>query len=264
MIKIVVLVKTFRGEEFLEPMVISVAPFVDKIVFVNSEISWTGRRGNTCKPVIEKLKREFKDKIISLDYNINSQKEQVDYGFNYIRKHIPYDFLLLQDTDEVWNYEDLNKAIQYIQDTPQYSVFRVQMYTYIKSPFWRVWPIEKLKPIVFVSNKISTLGESSRAHDYHKEAHKLPPDIHLHHFIYVRKDFNTVLEKIISSHSSENTEYMDMSKWIPNVYNKMPNVKNFHPSKGFEHFWQELIIVQKTMLPRVFSEREFDIIKRFE
>lgn len=262
---ITVLCKTFRGDEFLEPMALSVAPFVDKIVFVNSEISWTGRQGNTCKPVIEKLKGEgLKDKIISLDFNTNSQKEQVDYGFNYIRKHIPYDYLLLQDSDEVWDYKDLEKAINYIKDNPQYSIFRTRMYTYIKSPFWRVYPIEQLKPIVFVSNTINGLGEASRGHDYHKEAHALPPDIYLHHFVYVRKDFNTVLEKIISSHASENAEYRDMSRWIPEVWNNLPEVKDFHPAKGFAHCWHEIMVVPKAMLPCIFNEREFDIIKRFE
>lgn len=262
---IIALCKTFRGEEWLEPMARSIAPFVQKIVFVNSEISWSGRKGNTCKAEISRLlDSDIKDKIISLNYDTIDQFDQCMYGYTFIKRDFPStDYVMLIDTDEVWDDIDMRRAIDFLSlYQGDVKAFRVRMYTYIKSPFWRVNPEEPLHPVCFVSTQLPDLGANgARSCEF---PHITIPKIHLHHYVYVRKDFNTVLEKIITSHVSENTRYEDMAVWIPEVWNKLPHVKEgFHPAIGFKNNWQGLIQIERDQMPRVLRETNFPIIEKF-
>ena len=84
------LVKTFRGEEFVKPMIYSIFDFVEKIVFVNSETSWIGGKGNTCKKEIKEMQEHIDrtnkekscniitDKIVSLDFDTTDQIAQCE------------------------------------------------------------------------------------------------------------------------------------------------------------------------------------------
>lgn len=258
---IVALYKTFRGEEFLEASIRSIYDRVHKIVLVNSEISWTGRKGNTCKEVIKKFV-DTENKLISIDCDTSNQLEQCDIGFQYIKYHFDCDFVMLIDTDEVWDNKNLDSAIKCLEDDPRHDVvYRVGIYTYIKSPYYRVTPIEPLKPVVFVSTKRNYLGSSQRCHGLESVTMQTKDKLSIfyHHFVYVRKDFNTVLEKIISSHVSENREYQDMSEWIPQVWNRLPRLQGkwkdgFHPAIGFQGHWSKLEKVELKSLPEVFTQ----------
>lgn len=290
--RIVALCKTFAGEEWIRPMTMSIYPYVDKIVFVNSEISWTGRKGNTCKPIIygmkdgilKKLNRlevrrkkhinileskiDIENKIISLNYDTVNQSRQCQLGYKYIQKHIPCDYVMLIDTDEVWDDYDMQEAIKFIKKNPEYPTYRTAIYTYIKSPYWRIAPIESLKPVSFVSAKLESLGDNARCCDLPsvliEREQNIP--VYYHHFVYVRKDFNTVLEKIVSSHVSERANYVDMSKWIPEVWNKLPEVGGrvgFHPAVGFQRNWLGIERIRREQLPRVLREQNFPIMEGF-
>lgn len=280
--KIVALCKTFAGEEWIEAMTLSIYRYVDKIVFVNSEVSWTGAKGNTCKLVINNMKtgimrgrksRNFieekidkEDKIISLNYDTIDQNRQCQLGYKYIQKHVPCDYVMLIDTDEVWDDYDMQQAILFIKTHPEHLAYRTAIYTYIKSPYWRVDPIEPLRPVSFIRADLKDMGNSARACNLSNVVMQDKDGKHVfyHHFVYVRDTFNKVLEKIISSHVSENTRYMDMSLWIPRVWNLLPRVfvKNgFHPAIGYQENWQNIEVVKKEQLPRILRERLFSIME---
>lgn len=250
--RIAALTKTFRGEESLEKMFLSIKDYIDKIVFVNSEVSWMGRKGNTCKEVIKKLDS---DKVISLDYDTMNQLDQCMYGYNFIKENLDCDLVMLIDTDEVWDRKNLDKAIEIVVKNPDFKTYTSRLYTYIKTPFYRVEPPESIEVVVFVKPDLESLGENSRCYGLTpKKALEENGDVYFHHFIYVRGKFNDVLEKVLTSHISENTEYRDMSWWIPNVWEQIPHVNNFHPAKGFEHHWERLKRVEKKDLPEVFYD----------
>ena len=95
------------------------------------------------------------------------------------------------------------------------------------------------------------------------------PDVYFHHYVHVRKDFNTVLEKIITSHASEGDPYQDMSRWIPEVWNKLPHIegewaeKGFHPNAKFRHLWRGIRQITPEEMPRVLREHNFPILEQF-
>jgi hypothetical protein len=259
---IVALCKTFAGEEWVKAMALSIYPYISKIVFVNSDISWIGRKGNKCKPVIQKMINNGMDKIDSIDFNSQSQCLQVAHGIRYIQEKFPCDYIMMIDTDEVWDDENMERALGFIKMCPNKDAYKSAMYTYIKSPLWRVTPIEPLEPVCFIKadiNNIDALSMGERGskiknvitiRDRHKQKS------HFHHFVYVRNNFNSILEKILTSHVSENTEYEDMSKWIPNVWNKLPEIpkEGIHPAIGFHRNWKSLDEISLDKLPKVVRE----------
>jgi hypothetical protein len=262
--KIVALYKTFRGEEFLKASIRSIYRYVDKIVLVNSETAWTGRKGNTCKKTIlqEMASHDPGNKIVNIDYDTMDQVEQCAAGFHYIKDNLDCDYIMLIDSDEVWDRYNLEQAFQYLRQNnePEY-VYKTGLYTYIKSVHYRVDPVEPLEPVVFVSPKLDNLGTSQRCYGlpskimHTDKGHK----IRYHHFVYVRYEFNTILEKIISSHVSEDCYYQDMSQWISQVWNKLPHIQKkweegIHPAIGFQRHWKKLITVSGDALPEVFTK----------
>lgn len=270
--KIVALCKTFGGEEWIEAMTRSIAPFVEKIVFVNSDVSWTGRRGNSCKREIQRMLSitDIRSKIISLNHNTIDQHDQVMFGYKFIRQNFPKTkYVMLIDTDEVWNNYDLSQAIRFLEKNPGKEAYRCNIYTYIKSPLWRVEPIEPLKPVVFVRSDLECLGISARACSlpYVIMQNENREPIFYHHYVYVRKDFNTILEKIISSHVSEQTQYTDMSVWIPEVWNNLPrkpsHLEGIHPAIGFQKNWNNLTEIAESEMPRILREINFPIVEQF-
>ena len=66
--KIVALYKTFSGNEFIEDSLNSIYNYVEKIVCVNSNISWSNSVGNTVhsKVMDWKNKYDIENKIINL------------------------------------------------------------------------------------------------------------------------------------------------------------------------------------------------------
>jgi hypothetical protein len=268
-LKIVAMCKTFAGSEFLAPMLLSIYPFIDRIVFINSSTSWIGGKGNTCIKEIDALKNiDRYNKVISLDYDTTDQLAQCRYGFEFIKKNLNADYILLCDTDEVWDHSDLERALNFIHARPNHKVYRCQMKTYIKNPLYRLTNIEMCKPVVFVNARLSV---DDMARDF--RCGDLPgiiiPGVFMHHFIHVRKDFNSVFEKIIASHASEGDTYQDMSRWITEVWNRLPDLtgewkaKGFHPNSRYPGSWKGIEVVSPDEWPSVLQNNSFPILEQF-
>lgn len=286
---IIALCKTFAGEEWIRPMTLSIYPYVSKIVFVNSDTSWIGRKGNSCREQIRLMKGDPQEihrarrkgitlpffideqnKIVSLNYDTADQFSQVEYGYRFIQQNFKCDFIMVIDTDEVWDDYDMQEAVKFLKRQPNHAAYRVAMCTYIKSPFWRVDPKEPLEPVCFIRPDMEILGKNARFCSLQSVTitTELKQKIHFHHFVYVRSHFNTILEKILTSHVSENAIYEDMSKWIPEVWNKLPaisqGISGIHPARGFNGNWKGLKEITKEQLPRVLRENDFPIVKEWE
>ena len=111
--RIIALYKTFSGEEFVEASIESIYNSVSEIVMVHSNVSWSGEKGNTVLPVVQRWaeEKDKKNKIINLVGDFRDQNAQYNHGLSFIRRKLGfYDFVLLIDTDEVWDRDNLYRA----------------------------------------------------------------------------------------------------------------------------------------------------------
>lgn len=252
--KIIALYKAFSGEEWVVKSLDSIYPYVTKIVITMSDVSWIGGQGNMCWDVINNYKslNDPDNKIDIINYNTTNQLEQCENAYNYINEHYKCDFIQLIDTDEIWDDRNYKKAMHYLSVNNRFHVFKTRLYTYIKDPTYRVKPIEPLKPVCFICPVFGDLGTEARACTL-KPCFYME-DVYYHHMVLVRDTFNKALEKLVQSHVSESQSYADMSKWIPEVWNKLPTVNRewvekyggFHPAKGYERNWKSIEIVTNT------------------
>jgi 2-polyprenyl-3-methyl-5-hydroxy-6-metoxy-1,4-benzoquinol methylase len=266
--KIVALYKTWKGEEFVDSSVESIYNHVENIVMVHSNVSWDGtHHPNTVLPVIaEWSSRSDKcNKIINLVHDTQSQSEQYAVGMNYIKNNIRCDYIMLIDTDEVWDDTSLSEAVKIITapSNSACNAFCCKLHTYIKSPFYRVSPIEMCKPTVFVRGNVDKLsgvrGNGVRP--------SMVMDVFMHHFTLVRNNIRTIEHKIRLSSIGDGNPNVDMQDWFTNKWEKLgndPSVRNFHISKNYERSWRSLVKVTKNDLPEVFRLSNKPIIQKFE
>lgn len=267
--KIIALIKTWTGEEWLKACVESIYSHVDKIVLLTSNISWIGGQGNPSLPVIEKMLKcyDLEKKLIHIEYDEPNQMKHCMFGYRYIQNNLNCDYVQLIDSDELWDIENYQKAIRILTENPGHKAYRTQMYTYIKSPFYRIDPPESLKPVCFIKSDLDDMGLEPRGCGIHPFI--TMDNVWCHHFVFVRYHFNKVLEKLIQSHVSEKQPYEDMSKWIPEVWNKIPNYNKsvfpngMHPAIGFGHQWPAIRQIAYSELPEVLHNKRYPEILKY-
>ena len=258
--KIIGLCKTFSGPEFIEAAIEELYPFLDKFVFVNSNVSWIGEKGNTVRKRIKQwAKKNDKDnKIIIFDVNAKSQGEQYQQGYEFIKNNFSPDWVMMFDTDEVWDKLNLNIAKKYLVEGIEYNAIGANMHTYIKSPFYRVTPPEYCKPTIFIRPvHNSILGIRGN----YVTPRIIPKDLFFHHFTYVRYNEEDVFKKIdttlIGDKEAEvTTELVNMEKWKKNKWDKLPKATNFHTTKHFEKSWHKIKVIGTKDLPNSVTKND--------
>jgi hypothetical protein len=256
--RIAALYKVWSGEEWLHASVDSIMPYVEKVVIVLSSKSWIGGKGNPSNKAVLDLMEKYKDRVEVIATTEQDQMEQCMIGYRWIQENVPCDYVQLIDSDEVWDEKNYLAAIEFIRQQPGEKAYRTQMYTYVKSALLRVDPPEPLKPVCFIRADLDDMGLEPRGCGLHPFV--TMDDVWCHHFVLVRYHFNKVLEKIVQSHVSEKQMYEDMSVWIPEVWNKLPDYNKglfpngLHMAIGFGHNWKELIRVSPADLPATLSE----------
>lgn len=245
---IVALYKTWRGNEFVVPSIESIYPYVDKILFVHSDVSWQGEEGNDVAPVVEEWHRrnDAFGKIVWKTGEWRDQQSQYDYGIDMIQKVWSPDFILLIDTDEVWAAKDIKALLGYARTDSRFKAYACRMFTYIKEPTYRIWPQEPCRPVVLVRGDIERLA-GVRGNTTWPRCNL--DNIHMHHFSYVRRTWEDVRTKIVTSHIGDKLRHRDLDLWKKEVWDNLPNVRNFHTTVGFEHCWQNVVKVDKNELP---------------
>jgi len=264
---IIALYKAWSGEEWLKASVASIINHVNKVVILTSDVSWIGGKNNPSLLAINDLKVRFTDKVVHIRYNEPNQVKHCLFGYNYIRDNFPNcDYIQLIDSDEIWDDSNYNKAKDTLESNKEsnFIAFRTNIYTYIKSPFYRIEPIEPLKPVCFIKTKYPDMGLEPRGCGL--KPFMLMGNVFYHHFVFVRYHFNRVLEKLVQSHVSENQAYEPMDMWIPHIWNKLPIVERtagFHPAIGFGHNWMKVKIVNQENLPEVLGRPEFRSVLKY-
>jgi hypothetical protein len=246
--KIVALIKTFSGHEFATSSLDSIYDFCEKIIYVHSNKSWSGKEGNTVYSIVENWKKEYdkKDKIINLYGDWTNQDSQYDYGFQFIKKNLESDFIMLVDTDEIWDKQNLDLSRMYLTNHKNINAFSCNMHTYIKNPLWKVQPCEPCKPIIFIRNSVNNML-GVRGNGINPKLYM--NNVYMHHFCYVRETENEIKDKFINSEIGDKNVSNDYNDWKINKWDKLPNVFDFHPTKGAETCWHSIKIINKNELP---------------
>lgn len=264
--KITALVKTNKGHEFVTAMIESIYDYVDSIVFINSNINWRNEfTGNTVKYEVYKWQKQYdKDrKIFHFECNVSSQQLQYNLGYFWAKKMFDPDWFMCIDTDEIWDDINIRNAIKYLQSANLYNSIGSNMFTYLKSPFYRVSNIEMCRPTVFVRPILDVLL-GIRGNKLTPRL--IPHDLFFHHFTYVRKYEKDVFNKIFTTLEGDRddvkqTNLVNMDDWIKNKWNKLPRSKNLHTTLHFEESWEGVKKVKLIDLPKSLHNKK--IIKEF-
>lgn len=263
---IVALYKTFSCNEFVEASVESIYPFVDKIVFVNSSIDWCGRHGiNEVEPVVRGWQKENdKDKKIAhIQCNTSNQYLQTNVGYTWARSVFKPQWFLSIDTDEVWDKENMQRLAAYSKRYVEHNAIHVNMHTYVKSPFYRVKPVENCRPCVLfrpVHPQLRGIRGNQTG------AGVLPRDLFMSHYSYVRRDEKDVFRKIWTTLQGDrddnpHCQLVDMDNWIENKWNKLPDATDFHTTATYEWSWHSIEVVGMNEVPETLRDKP--IIKQY-
>lgn len=247
-LKTVALYKAFSGNEFVKASIASIYSHVDKIVFIHSDVSWLGETGNDVMLPVEiwKAEHDSEDKIVQEIGTYRSQEEQYARGLDLIKTHYPCDYILIIDTDEVWEDEPLSTLLSYVAMDQNVDAVRCRMHTYIKDVHYRITPPEPCTPVVLVKSDIKEFA-GVRGNNIQPSA--TLETVFFHHFTLIRRNEEDIFKKIIASNKGDGMEHVNIDKWREEVWDKIPDVKNFHMTKGYEHCWQQLVTVTDNELP---------------
>lgn len=267
--KLIALMKANTGDDWIVPSIISIYNSVEKIVIVHSDVTWTGRKKNDCERIVMRyvMPFDYDNKIINLHFKGNpSQTDQCNAGMRYIYDKFRWcDRVMIVDTDEIWNAEDIRRGKEWIKYMPKMmSGFCSRMRSYIKSPFYRVNHLDHLTPMIFVPNCGFLKGDRGMKTD----PVCVMENVVMHHFCFVRRTFDLVLEKLINSHTWEGQRYVPIDYWIINVWGKLPDGTNdaegLHPAMGFQNNWKRAERIGFKDLPEVLQRRGcFPIIEQY-
>jgi hypothetical protein len=248
---IVALYKVWRGEEFMEASLASIYYHVGAILVLSSEISWNGVKGNTVKPVVEKWKKEndHYDKIKIVDFDSLSQDAQYQFGVQLIRKIYPNcTWIMIVDTDEIWDDENLLRAKnKYLKFSRGIGAYRTRHWGCVKSLLYAVEDDGRaVQPMVFVRSDCQFRGVRGSA----SGPSITMEDVTWFHASMIRKTEQDVFDKIKTSTIGDiNVKCTDLTWWKINVWDKIPNVENFHYTIGFEYVWKRIRKIKVEDLP---------------
>jgi len=264
--KITALCKTYSCDEFIEAAIESIYDFVDHIVFVNSDIDWTGKSGiNKVKSTILQWQKQNdkQKKIIHIDANVSNQWKQCNIGYQWIKDNLKPDWIMIFDTDEVWDFENIAIAKNILVKSTEYNAISAQMHTYIKSPFYRVSPPEWCKPTVFI-RPIHIAMQGTRGN---KVSPRLFCDeLFFHHFTYVRMNEKDVFRKIQTTlrgdrDDAPNVKLTNIKQWKKEKWDQLPRAYNFHTTKCYEKSWHRIKQISISDLPQTLRNKA--IVEKF-
>lgn len=246
--KIIVLCEAYFGAEWMELSLKKLEPFVHKILVVIGEDTYDGSgipRENVDE-IYDKLSKN-NNKYDILRGRWTSEQEQQNKALNYIRKnHEECTHLFKVDTDEIYTAQELKKIKKIIRRPNFFNkILRVKMYTYIKTVFYRVSPIEEYCPIAIIPILPYIHFSGPRKVE---GANYKTIDCIMHHFSLVRKKDESIQTKFKTRGDVKTSQLVD--NWYPKFYIGFnEKMKNFHTIKGSENQWKSIEKVKEKDIP---------------
>ncbi len=255
--KLIALYKAFRGGEWFKASLESVHQHTDGAVVVIGTGAWTGEAtvGNNCKQPLDDFQAEHPDYDIRTYYSESGahSSDQYRIGLEIVRTVFGKDAaVLIVDTDEVWPEESLLALKQAIAENPGVQLFHGKLYSYVKSPLYRIWPDEKGCPPVALQTPVSDdLGRHNRFTGTGL-TNFFVDDARFHHFTYVRNTDADLRLKFDTTSSQE--RYPSNPEWWDTVWPNLPEGWNLHMTRGCEDCWPEVKVLTLGQLPEHLRE----------
>lgn len=265
--KLVALYKTYRGGEWFSASLESVRLHCAGVMAVTSALPWKGLPGteqrttgdlpeNCCEP-LHHFQLKYPDYPVDewhFRRPVNSD-DQYRIGLALIRALHGKDCgVLVIDTDEIWESNDLARLKEEMTNDHTSLYFRSGIKTYARSPFYRVAPLEKSRVVVGLANPDVALGDSrfsSLGKLVGKDKIKDVPCSY-HHMGYVRLDPEEFVHKL--SNTSSQDAVANRPNWKQEVWDKLPHGKNIHPAVGYSSHWGGVEEIPLAQLPPVITE----------
>lgn len=248
--KIIAFFKVWDGHEWLSASIKSIYNYVDKILLLTSNISWIGQLDNPSIPEINRIKKDedTENKIIHINHDESNQMKHCNYGYKWLEENHPdCDYYMLMDSDEIFHDNEIKKAKEFLINNPDHKAYRCHVRTFLKSPFYMVWPPEPLCPTIYVKANQKNYGFEPRGCGI--KPFIVIENSYYCHYTWVRDHVNSVFIKIIQSHVSEKQPMHDIDTWITTIWNNLPRGKNLHIARGFAHNWLQIKQIPRSELP---------------
>jgi len=259
--KIAAYILLFNQEQWILKTIDSCGPFVDKIYIAWSSVPWSYNpeakliKNNSDPEMLKKSK--YYDKIVLIkgvwkldeDQRNACRLKAIDDGMDY---------LITQDADEFYTFEDYNKIIQGIKDNPNYDFYKTPWICYWKNKKTAVYaPPPYGKGIICgypeIAINLHTGYEFVRARCPGKNSLRCGSfftlDSICHHMSFVLSDKECFNKISTWSHSHQ----FDNKKWFNEVWLKWtPNSINIHPVEPGA--WSKTVPVDDYKLPEVLCD----------
>lgn len=219
----------FQDTDYLDVIINTWLPFVDKIVISIGEKSWQGNIQNN--GIAEKIVKKYlnNEKVFLHKGNWKTEAEQRNENLKMQKE---CDWVFIVDADELWCSEDIHK-MQDFALKHDIIVIKSHWTTRFKNPDWAVEPKEPFTPVIMVNNKKNP--EFLNARDikptYTTSQGLVPMDyINIEHMSYVRGNDKLIKEKIQTfSHAEEILNGVDW--WFENIFLQVDlDSKFIHPT----------------------------------
>lgn len=245
--KIIVFCRAYYGDEWMLQSLKSVEKYVDKILIILSDRTWGNLedKGDDIKKLLDD-DTLLLDKYFYYTGSWDNQVTQQNDALNYIRKyHSECTHILFMDTDEIYEKQDIKRLLKYAKHYKTFNKgIRVKMYTYIKSVYYRVFPLEEYMPLALLPIRDYISFTDVRSVN---SCNMYNSDVMMHHFSLVRKSDERISRKLKNRAKS----YKRVENWYERFYlNFSSSIKNFHPIIGNESQWSSVEKVTSNDLPK--------------
>lgn len=258
---IVAFYKVFQGREFFQASLASIYKHVDKIVIVSSSINWFGKTGNDCEQEAVEFMRKYDidKKVILLKGAWNSQDEQQNYGWEYIRKNLCNtvdDLVMIIDSDEVWTKENLDKAFKVIEDNPDYRCYACHSIVHFKYANWRITNLDPAYLLTFVRASVEKFIGARGAALFKVGLWRNCEEFVFNHLNAVRLDKSTVFDKFKTSLEGDKVDGTNFEVWRAKWDDPL-NSKELHVTKGCERNWQACRAMEDSEIPDIIKNSKY-------
>ena len=245
----IALYKVFRGGEWFRASLESIREHTDGAVVALSNSAWVGdvKLPENCSVPLDQFRADHPEYPIAVHRgDWPSSSTQYDSALAVACERFgPDSAALIVDADEVWDVTMVAELRKEVELHPETHYFRSGIYSYLRSPLYRVWPGERPNPCVAIQhvrpqptpNRFATMSRSTRR----------LPRIVFHHFTYVRNTEEDLRAKFLTTSSQEKVP--SNPDWWETVWPYLPDGRNLHMQPGCEHCWGEIIPVTLSDLP---------------
>lgn len=261
---LVALYKTYRGGEWFHLSLESIKNHCIGAVVVSSDRPWRGMNETkksdsiefpeNCRSQLTKFKNQnpnFQVHEVFLTNRQNSN-EQYTVGLSTLKAIFGINCgVLIIDTDEIWEPQDLDSLVNDMNSDKTSFYFCSKIWTYIRSPFWRVNPQENGKPVVGLMNADVPIG-NSRFSGIGRHKIKYVQNCSYHHMGYVRVDHEEIMAKVANSSGQDGVSAR--LDWKEEVWEQLPKGMNIHPIDAWSSCWPGVAELTLKELPSVLTD----------